>query len=200
MRNFKIYSPLLLSSLFGVIMFSCFFASSSWGADTSMTKKPLIAYFSESGHTKAIAGDIQAYVGGELVQIEPVKPYPTEYQELVDLAKKEQNDNARPEIKTRIENLDQYNVIFLGFPNWWSSMPMPVYTFVEENKLNGKTIIPFCTHGGGGLGHTIEDLRKLCPNSNILKPFSISGNRATDASSAVKKWLEGLETEIKLAK
>ena len=200
MRNFTCKALGIL----GTFLFSAFFAGTTPGnalaADTDMQKKPLIAYFSISGHTKAIASDIQAYTGGELLQIEPEDQYPSEYQSLVDLAKKQQNDNARPKVKTRIENPDQYNVIFLGYPNWWSSMPMPVYTFIEDNGLNGKTIIPFCTHGGGGLGHSIQDLQKLCPNSKILKAFSISGNRANDASSAVKSWLESLGPEIRLAK
>lgn len=159
-------------------------------------KKPLIAYFSQSGHTKAVAADIQALTGGELLEIVPEQAYPDDYQKLVDLAKAQQNANERPAVKTRIENPDQYNVIFLGFPNWWSSMPMPVYTFIEQNHLNGKTIIPFCTHGGGGLGHSIEDLKKLCPDSKILKAFSIFGNRASEAAPAVKSWLEGLKAEI----
>lgn len=176
--------------------FSGVTALSPTAARAADTKKPLIAYFSHSGHTKAIAGDIQALTGGQLLEIVPEKAYPDEYQTLVDQAKAEQNANARPAVKTRIENPDQYNVIFLGYPNWWSSMPMPVYTFIEQNHLNGKTIIPFCTHGGGGLGHSIENLKKLCPDSRILKAFSISGNRAGEAKSAVKSWLESLKGEI----
>lgn len=160
-------------------------------------KKPLIAYFSMSGHTKTIAGDIQALTGGELLEIIPAKDYPSEYHKLTEEAKAEQEKNARPPVKTKIANPDQYDVIFLGFPNWWSSMPMPVYTFIEENGLNGKTIIPFSTHGGGGLGHCIEDLKKLCPNSKILKAFSVSGPHAVDAMPAVKSWLEGLKLPLK---
>lgn len=158
----------------------------------SAANRILIAYFSMSGHTKTIAADIQALTGGELVEIVPEKEYPGEYQKLTEVAKKEQNSNARPAIRTRLANPGQYDVVFLGYPNWWSSMPMPVYSFIEQNGLNGKTIIPFSTHGGGGLGHSIEDLKKLCPDSRILKPFSISGNRAIEAMPALKNWLKGL--------
>ena len=154
--------------------------------------KSLIVYFTRSGHTKSVANDIHKKMGGDLVEIEVVNPYPADYHETTEVAKKEQKENARPPIKTRIPNLDQYDVIFLGYPNWWSSMPMPVYTFIEENKLDGKTIAPFVTHGGGGLGHSIEDLKKLAPHSKILKPLAVSGNIADRAEHDVLNWLEGL--------
>lgn len=159
-------------------------------------KKPLVVYFSQSGHTKTIAEDIQKMLGADIVRIEPENAYPENYDDLTKQAKKEQNDSARPAIKTKIPNLDDYGVIFLGYPNWWSSMPMPVYTFVEQSKLDGKTIAPFCTHGGGGLGHSVDDLKRLAPHSKVLKPLAVPGNRAASAEADVKKWLEGLGTAL----
>lgn len=155
-------------------------------------KKPLVVYFSRSGHTRKIAEDIHKQVGGDILEIETVEAYPDDYQKTTEVAKEEQKRNARPAIKTKIANLEDYGIIFLGYPNWWSSMPMPVYTFIEQNKLDGKTIAPFSTHGGGGLGHSVEDLKKLAPHSRVLKPFSVSGNAASRAEKDVLKWLEGL--------
>lgn len=155
-------------------------------------KKPLVVYFSRTGHTEAVAKMIHDKVGGDILRIETVEPYPADYHATTEVAKKQQEENARPAIKTSVPNIDDYGVVFLGYPNWWSSMPMPVYTFVEQNKLDGKTIAPFATHGGGGLGHSVDDLKKLVPHSKILKPFSVSGNKADSALKDVEKWLEGL--------
>ena len=129
----------------------------------AVKKKPLVVYYSESGNTKKVADMIHNKVGGDIIRIEAATPYPDNYDALTRQAKKEQTQNARPAIKTKIPNIDEYDVIFLGYPNWWSSMPMPVFTFIEQNKLDGRTIAPFTTHGGGGLGHSIEDLKKECP-------------------------------------
>lgn len=162
-------------------------------------KKPLVAFFSRSGNTEALADMIHKIVGGDMVRIETVTPYPADYQATVDLAKEQQKDNARPPISTKI-NADDYDVIFLGFPNWWSSMPMPVWTFIEENKLNGKTIIPFMTHGGGGQAHAISDLKKLCPQSKILPALAVSGTHAKSAAGEVEKWLKDLAPALNQAK
>lgn len=158
----------------------------------AVKKKPLVVYYSESGNTKKVADMIHNKVGGDIIRIEAATPYPDNYDALTRQAKKEQTQNARPAIKTKIPNIDEYDVIFLGYPNWWSSMPMPVFTFIEQNKLDGRTIAPFTTHGGGGLGHSIEDLKKECPKSKILKPLAVPGNRASGAAADVEKWLEGL--------
>ena len=155
-------------------------------------KKPLVVYFSRSGNTQKVAENIHKLVGGDLVRIELVNPYPDDYQQTVDIAKKEQQDNARPAVKTKIANLDDYGVIFLGCPNWWSGVPMPVCAFIEQNGLNGHTIAPFVTHGGGGLGHIMGDLKKLLPNSEILKPLSVSGSAAGKSMDQVKNWIDSL--------
>ncbi len=177
---------------------SCHFVPAEAARDgtAAVKKKPLVVYYSESGNTKKVADMIHNKVGGDIIRIEAATPYPDNYDALTRQAKKEQTQNARPAIKTKIPNIDEYDVIFLGYPNWWSSMPMPVFTFIEQNKLDGRTIAPFTTHGGGGLGHSIEDLKKECPKSKILKPLAVPGNRASGAAADVEKWLEGLGTAL----
>lgn len=158
----------------------------------SVTKKPLVVYFSRTGNTRKVAEAIHKKVGGDIIEIETVEAYPEDYHKTTELAKKQQEQRARPAIKTQIPNLDEYGVIFLGYPNWWSSMPMPVFTFIEQGKLDGATIAPFMTHGGGGAGHSVEDLRKAVPHSKVLKPLVISGGGAANATADVAKWIEGL--------
>ena len=167
-------------------------AAAASGAQAAQPKKPLVVYFSHSGNTRKLAEIIHKKVGGDILEIEPVTPYPSDYQATVDQAKREQQENARPAVKTKIANPDEYGVVFLGYPNWWSSMPMPVWTFIEQNGLDGKTIAPFDTHGGGGMGHSESDLKKLVPHSKVLKALPVRGTRAGDAEKDVEKWLESL--------
>lgn len=196
MRQFLIQCKnLSLIALLFLLAPLTFVSSKVMAADTAAAKKPLVVFFTHSGNTGTIAEMIHKKVGGEIIEIKTVTPYPEEYQKCVDQAKAEQRANARPAIETKI-NPDDYDVIFLGFPNWWSSMPMPVWSFIEQNNLNGKTIAPFMTHGGGGLGHAIGDLKKLCPKSKILEALSIRGTQASSASAAVDKWLKDLGSAI----
>ena len=183
----------ILSVLVACVAFLFCAPATSALAAAQTDKKPLVVYFTRSGNTKQVAEMIKNNTGADIVEIETVESYPSDYDELTKVAKQQQQDNVRPLIKTKIANLDDYGIIFLGFPNWWSSMPMPVYTFVEQNGLNGRTIAPFVTHGGGQLGHSIEDLKKLVPESKVLKPFSVSGSRAGGAENDVKKWLSGID-------
>lgn len=155
-------------------------------------KKTLVAYFSHSGNTQVIANEIQEAVGGDIFQIKTVDPYPTDYNAVVDQAKKEQQDNYRPKLATKVENMDSYDVIFVGYPNWWGTMPMAVFTFLEEYNLSGKTIIPFCTHEGSGLGRSVTDIKKLCPQSTIEDGLAIRGKNVKNAKEDVSEWLRKL--------
>lgn len=155
-------------------------------------KKPLVVYFSHSGHTRQIAEMIHRKVGGNIVQIETEHKYPEKYNDLTEYAKAEKERNARPKLRTQTDNLDQYGVVFLGYPNWWSTMPMPVFTFLEQNRLDGRTIAPFATHGGGGLGDSVDDLKKVLPHARVLKPLAVNGSSVSRAEKDVLKWLEGL--------
>jgi flavodoxin len=165
--------------------------------------KNLIAYFSRSGNnyvggtianlpvgnTEIVAKMIQEITGSDLVHIEAVHAYPEDYTETTELAKKELRTNARPKLRHHPENMASYDVIFLGYPNWWGTMPMPVFTFLEENDFAGKTIVPFCTHEGSGLGRSVSDIRKTCPKSTVLEGLAIRGGEVKKAQNEVSGWL-----------
>jgi flavodoxin len=144
------------------------------------------------GNTKVVANMIQEMTGGDVFCINTVKSYPEDYAETTNVAKKEQHDNARPELSSHVDNMESYNVIFLGYPNWYGTMPMPVFTFLEEYDFSGKTIIPFCTHEGSGLGHSEKDIAKLCPKASLLKGLAIQGSGVSAAKTDVMNWLHKL--------
>ncbi len=152
----------------------------------------LVLYFSMSGNTEAVANFIHDEVGGDLIQLETVQTYPEDYDELVDYAQEEQQENARPELSTVIENIDQYDTIFLGYPNWWGDMPMPIYTFLDTYDLSGKTIVPFITHGGSGLSGTPANIQEEEPNATVTEGLSIYGDNARNSKDDVVDWLQGL--------
>jgi flavodoxin len=154
--------------------------------------KILIACFSWSGNTRVVAGQIQKTVGGDLFEIKTTKAYPKDSRECIDAAQKEQQANARPELSAKVENMDAYNIIFVGYPNWWGTLPMPLFTFLESYDFKGKTIIPFCTHGGGRLGRSMGDIRKLCPNATIREGIDINGHVVRNAQNDVTAWLRKL--------
>lgn len=144
------------------------------------------------GNTQYMAYVIQETVGADIFRIEPETPYPTDHDELVDLASEEQNNNARPAIKDTIENFDTYENIFVGYPNWWGDMPMILYSFFDEYDFSGKTIIPFNTHGGSGFSDTISTIKELEPNAEVLDGKSISRNVIQDAEQEIIDWVKSL--------
>lgn len=145
------------------------------------------------GNTQYMAYVIQETVGADIFRIEPETPYPTDHDKLVDLAKEEQNDNARPKIKDMIENFDTYENIFVGYPNWWGDMPMILYSFFDEYDFSGKTIIHFNTHGGSGFSGTISTIKELEPNAEVLDGKSISRNDIQDAEQEIVDWVNSLD-------
>lgn len=145
------------------------------------------------GNNQYIAQILQRETGGDLFAIETVQEYPTTHDPLLEFAYNEKTDNARPELATQIENLDSYDVIFLGYPNWNADLPMPLYTFLEEYDFSGKTIIPFTTHGGSGFSRTIQTISDLQPNATVISDgLSISRNSVSGAESDVVDWVNGL--------
>lgn len=154
--------------------------------------KALIVYFSQSGNTQTVANFIHEAVEGDIVRLETVKTYSSNYNNLLDEAQEEQRNNARPELKTKIDNIEEYDTIFLGYPNWWGDMPMPLYTFLEEYDLSGKTIAPFVTSGGSGFSNTIRTIREYEPNANVVEGLSISGSSAGSSQDEVEEWTNGL--------
>lgn len=145
------------------------------------------------GNTQYVAYVIQENTGADLFRIEPEVPYPTDHDTLVDQAAEEQDNRARPAIKDTIENFDQYDTIFVGYPNWWGDMPMILYTFFDTYDFSGKTIIPFNTHGGSGFSNTINTIAELEPNATIYKDgFTVSRNNVQEAEPDILAWLNEL--------
>ena len=153
----------------------------------------LIVYFSQTGNTETVANIIHDNVGGDIVKLETTEAYPSDYDELVDYAQQEQQEDARPELSTVIENIEQYDTIFLGYPNWWGDMPMAIYTFLDTYDLSGKTIAPFITHGGSGLSGTPENIQEEELNASVTEGLTIDGDEASDSSEDVVEWLNSLE-------
>ena len=159
------------------------------GNENTETGRVLVLYFSQSGNTKAVANFIHNAVGGDIVKLETETPYPSDYDELVDYAQEEQRENARPALSTKIDNIDEYDTIFLGYPNWWGDMPMPIYTFLDEYDLSEKTIAPFITHGGSGLSGTPENIKKEEPNATVTEGLAVNGSSSRNSQSTVNNWL-----------
>lgn len=189
--------------------------SDSNSQDNAASSRVLIAYFSvpedvsgadavagasvvvkdgvKMGNTEYVSKLIQETIGGDLFRIETVENYPMDHDDLVDQAADEQNDNKRPALSSKIDNLDQYDTIILGFPNWWADLPMPVYTFLEEYDLSGKTIIPFVTHGGSGFSSTIRTISKLQSGAQVSdNTLSLSRNSVADCKDQVIEWAKSL--------
>ena len=164
----------------------------------STDKKVLVVYFSRTGeeynvgritkgNTAIVAEYIAQKTGAQTFEIKPATPYPDEYEACTELAKKELESNARPALAKNIDTLEQYDTIFLGYPIWWGALPRVIMTFLESNDFSGKTIIPFCTHGGSGLAGTEREIAAACPNAKVLDGLAIVGKSAQNDSAAVQK-------------
>lgn len=151
--------------------------------------KVLIAYFSWGGNTRGIAEEIQSQTGAGLFEIEPVNPYSTDYNTVLEEAQRDQNEQARPELAVHVEDMDEYDVIILGFPNWWASIPMPVASFLEEYDFSDKTIIPFCSHGGGRFGQSLTAIAKLAPEAAMGEALSVHYSGGSSMPEDVADWL-----------
>ena len=151
--------------------------------------KVLVVYFSHTGNTETVANFIHEAVGGDIVKLEAVEPYTDNYNDLLDIAQEERNENVRPELSTHIDNIDEYDTIFLGYPIWWGDMPMAVYTFLDEYDLSGKTIAPFVTSGGSGLSGTPSDIEDEEPNATVTEGLSIRDSNVRNSQSEVEQWL-----------
>lgn len=170
-------------------------------------KKALIVFFSHTGenygvgnitegNTHIIAKMIADATGGSLFEIVPEKDYPHDsYNDVVEIAKQEKAQKARPAIKGDV-TVEDYDVVFIGYPNWWGDMPMPVYTFLEKHDWNGKTVVPFCTHEGSGLSSTESYIANVCKGATVAKGLAVRGevaqNNREQARKTVNRWIEGL--------
>ncbi|GFZ30784.1 flavodoxin [Clostridium zeae] len=169
-----------------------------------MDRKSLIAYFSREGNnyvsgniinlpvgnTEVAATIIQKITESDIFRIESISTYPKDYHETTDVAKKELRESARPELTSEVSNMDSYDVIFLGYPNWWGTMPMAVFTFLESYDFSRKTIVPFCTHEGSGMGHSESDIKKLCQGATVERGLPIKGCNVKGAEKEISKWVE----------
>jgi flavodoxin len=168
--------------------------------------KVLIVYLSRTNNTKAIAEYIHSRIGGKMVALELVTPYPEDYRATVDQVARENERGFLPPLKTRIDSIQKYDVVFVGFPTWGMKVPPPVKSFLQQYDLSGKTVIPFNTNGGYGVGSSFQTVAELCPNSKILEGFTtrgglerdgqylvIKGEKAKAAQVEVKKWLQKIK-------
>lgn len=168
--------------------------------------RALIAYFSRAdenyfsgalrtvnvGNTEIVAGLLEELTGADLFKIDPVQPYSSDYNECIAEAQDDKRRNARPELKEYPDSLDKYDTIYLGYPIYWGTMPMAVFNFLERFDFSTKTICPFCTHEGSGMGHSEADIRQLCPGVTVTQGLAIHGGSAAKAEPALKKWLDKL--------
>ena len=169
-------------------------------------KKILIAYYSrkgenycggqiielKQGNTQIFAKKIQKLTNGTLFEIKTVKDYPKKYSETTKVAMDELRIRARPDLSEYIDSISSYDIIFLGYPNWWGTMPMPVYTFLEDLKWKGKRIIPFCTHEGSGLSDSVRDIKKSCLGAKVDEGFELYGHSVHLSMDIIEKWISKL--------
>lgn len=170
---------------------------------TTPKEKPLIVYFSHAGenyavgnikvgNTKLVAENIKVLTGADEFEVIPVKSYDMPYHPLIELAKKEQQNDERPAFKGEIKILNDYKTIFIGTPIWWGTFPQVIFTFFDKYDLNGKTLIPFSTHEGSGLGSIVGDLKKKYPKADVKDGLAIRGTEAASSKETVEKWLKRL--------
>ena len=179
-------------------------AASPAAAETAETSKILVACFSragenygvgfvEKGNTEIVAEMIAEQVGAVVFPIQTVKPYPKGYEECTEIARREKEEAARPELLEPLESLDEYEIVYLGYPIWYGDMPMAVYSFLENYDFTGKTILPFCTHAGSGLAGTVDSIRAVCEGATVLEGLAIAGTTAQNepdrTRTFVNAWL-----------
>ena len=160
------------------------------GNDAQSGGNVLIAYFSWGGNTRGIAEEIAGQTGADLFEIECVTPYSTNYNTVLEQAQNDQNIQARPELAAHVEDMEQYDIIILGYPNWWASIPMPIASFLEEYDFTGKTIVPFCSHGGGRFGQSLTAIAKLVPDATLGEGLSVHYSGGSSLPQDVADWLE----------
>jgi flavodoxin len=191
---------------FSVLMM-CVVTGCAKAQQNMSNKKVLIVYLSRTNNTKAIADIIHQQVGGKLVGLELQSPYPENYQATVAQVTKENETGYLPPLKTKIDSIGQYDIIFIGFPTWGMQLPPPMKSFLHQYNLEGKTIIPFNTNAGYGIGSTFQTVRELCPKSKVLEGYTMKGGIERDGQflvikgtyrikveAEVKKWLAKIST------
>jgi len=154
--------------------------------------KVLVVYFSHSGNTRVVAGQVKDITGGDVFEIAAAEAYPGDYDATVARAVKELKAKARPSLKSKTPDLSAYTTIILGYPNWCNTIPMPVAAFLSVNDLSGKNIAPFCTNEGSGLGRSESDIKALCPQSKVLNGLALRGSTVKKSCPEMARWLKEL--------
>ena len=196
------------NAIFSVIVIVSCIISGCSNAQSMNSKRILIVYLSRTNNTKAVAEIIQKNVGGKLVALELKKPYPENYRQIVAQVVRENETGYLPPLKTKIESIEKYDVLFIGFPTWDMQMPPPMKSFLHEYDLGGKTVIPFNTNAGYGVGSGFQTVKELCSNSKVLKGISIKGgierdgvlfvmkgDKKKEAEKEVKNWLQEINVQ-----
>lgn len=147
----------------------------------------------KKGNTEVLAEELSRLSGAPLFAIETVDAYPDDYHQTVAVARQELAEKARPALKNSVADMADYQLIYLGFPNWCGTIPMPVATFLTSYDFSGKQIAPFCTHGGGGIGSAVSDIKQLCPKAEVLPALDINGEQAATATTQLQQWLDKLK-------
>ena len=153
------------------------------------SNKVLVAYFSATGTTKGVAERLAGALGADLFEIEPEKPYSSDYNTVLREAQRDQRVQARPKLKGQVKDIGRYDVIILGYPNWWASIPMPIASFLEQYDLSGKTIMPFCSHGGGRFGQSLTAIAKLAPDATVTEGLSVHYSGGSGLRDDIARWL-----------
>ena len=169
--------------------------------------KTLIAYFShagqnythggignlEVGNTEVVVKKLHKLIDSDMFYIDTVKKYPNDHMKKIEIAKQEFKENARPELTARVENMDKYKTVIVAFPNWWTTMPMALFTFLESYDFDHKVICPLVTHGGSGFSDSLKDIARLCPGAVLKEGLAIYGDDAEKSDKALEKWVRKLE-------
>lgn len=176
----------------GKVLVAYFSVPETDDVDASSGASRLIDKGEVIGNTHYAASVIAEATHGDLFEIKTVRQYPGTHKALIDAAKEEADQNARPALATHVKNMADYDIVFVGFPNWWYDMPMPLYSFFDEYDFGGKTIVPFCTHGGSRFSGAIDTIRKMEKDATVLDGYAISRNKVASSKEGIVKWLGGI--------
>lgn len=188
----------MFAVLFSISLYSQGFCAQQATHDSN--NKSLIIYYSLSGNTKMVANLLQELVGGDIMEIKTVRPYPEDFHAVVEQAREERRTNFLPPIQPLDFNPQNYDTIYLGFPIWGNTIPQPMATFLSQNNLAGKTIVPFCTHDGYGVGRAFQIVSECCPDAMLLDGFDMLGADARNAQNLLMNWLNKLEISVSSSK
>jgi flavodoxin len=189
-----------MKKILGILMMTAiaFFTVCAQGTGTGNRQtggnmKILVAYFSHTGTTEAVAKYIQSLTGGTLFEIKTVNPYPSDYNSCLARATEELRANSRPQLSTHVSGVDSYDIVFIGYPIWWGDSPMAIRTFLEEYDFSNKTLIPFCTSGSSGISTSVQSIKKLCLKSIIPEGLCITNANRSRTNELIEQWINKLD-------